>query len=198
MMKIYFSDFFDVDPVLLDAHGAFNVSLINDLPVFIDPFLLFNSEKPEYRALHDEIIRYIRFLRDVSNSGRVNVGLLNSWYRFPEVKQNWLGYSKVGNKGSGLGPAGDDFAARVRVLFAAEVDLKSQKYISALVTHWTEEVEAMLSIVPTQEKLDDRFQLELNAHKRFVGKTWSILIFIRDRVQCRDFDALFDHGVRDA
>lgn len=107
-MKIYFSDFFDVDPVTLDAYGAFNVSLINDLPVFIDPFLLFNSDKPEYRALHDEIIRYIRFLRDVSNSGRVNDGLLNSWYRFPEVKQTWLGYSKVGNKGSGLGP---EFAA---------------------------------------------------------------------------------------
>ena len=45
-MKIYFSDFFNIDPVLLDAHGAFNVSLINDLPVFIDPFLLFNSDKP--------------------------------------------------------------------------------------------------------------------------------------------------------
>ena len=102
-MKIHFSDFFDVDPVLLDVYGAFNVSLINDLPVFIDPFLLFNSEKPEYRALHDEIIRYIRFLRDVSNSGQVNAGLLNSWYRFPEVRQNWLGYSKVGNNGSGLG-----------------------------------------------------------------------------------------------
>ncbi len=102
-MNIYFSDFFGVDPVLVDAHGAFNVSLINDLPVFIDPFLLFNSEKPEYRALHDEIIRYIRFLRDVSNSGQVNAGLLDSWYRFPEVKQNWLGYSRVGNKGSGLG-----------------------------------------------------------------------------------------------
>lgn len=103
-MKIHFSDFFGVDPVLLDAHGAFNVSLINDLPVFIDPFLLFNSDKPEYRALHDEIIRYIRFLRGVSNSGQVNNGLLSSWYRFPEVKQTWLGYSKVGNKGSGLGP----------------------------------------------------------------------------------------------
>lgn len=102
-MNIYFSDFFGVDPVLMDAHGAFNMSLINDLPVFIDPFLLFNSEKPEYRALHDEIIRYIRFLRGVSNSGPVNPGLLKSWYRFPEVKQNWLGYSRVGNKGSGLG-----------------------------------------------------------------------------------------------
>lgn len=107
-MKIYFTDFFDVDPVRLDAYGAFNVSLINDLPVFIDPFLLFNSAKPEYRALHDEMIRYIRFLRDVSNAGQVNSGLLNSWFRFPEVKQTWLGYSKVGNDGSGLGP---EFAA---------------------------------------------------------------------------------------
>lgn len=102
-MKIYFSDFFDVDPVRLEAYGAFNVSLINDLPVFIDPFLLFNSEKLEYRALHDDMIRYIRFLRDMANAGQVNVGLLNAWFRFPEVKQTWLGYSKVGNSGSGLG-----------------------------------------------------------------------------------------------
>jgi hypothetical protein len=107
-MKIYFADFFDVDPVRLDAYGAFNISLINDLPVFIDPFLLFNSDKPEYRALHDDMIRYIRFLRDVSNAGEVKAGLLNSWFRFPEVKQTWLGYSRVGNKGSGLG---SDFAA---------------------------------------------------------------------------------------
>jgi hypothetical protein len=73
-MKICFSDFFAVDPVVLDAHGAFNVSLINDVPVFIDPFLLFNSGKPDHRALHDEITRYIRFLRGVSNVGDVNKG----------------------------------------------------------------------------------------------------------------------------
>lgn len=103
-MKIYFSDYFNVDPVDLDAYGAFNVSLINDLPVFIDPFLLFNSEKDEYQALHAEIIRYVRFLRDVSKEQGIAEGLLQQWYRFPEVKQTWLGYSKVGNKGSGLGP----------------------------------------------------------------------------------------------
>jgi len=102
-MKIHFSDFFDVDPVALDAYGAFNVSLINDLPVFIDPFLLFNSPKPEFRALHDGMIKYIRFLRDISSGGGIRDGLVNSWYRFPEVKQNWMGYSKVGNGGSGLG-----------------------------------------------------------------------------------------------
>ena len=37
---IYFSDFFQVDKAILDAYGAFNVSLVNDLPLFIDPFLL--------------------------------------------------------------------------------------------------------------------------------------------------------------
>lgn len=102
-MKIYFTDYFNVSAVDLDVYGAFNISLINDLPVFIDPFLLFNSESPEYRALHDEIVRYVRFLRDVSTDTGISPGLLRRWYRFPEVKQTWLGYSKIGNGGSGLG-----------------------------------------------------------------------------------------------
>ncbi len=32
---IYFSDFFDVSTEALEEYGAFNVSLINDLPLFI-------------------------------------------------------------------------------------------------------------------------------------------------------------------
>jgi hypothetical protein len=36
--------------------------LLADLPLFVDPFLLFNSRKPKYRALHDPIIKYLRFL----------------------------------------------------------------------------------------------------------------------------------------
>ena len=44
-MDIYFTDFFHVPPEVLEEQGAFNVSLINDLPLFIDPFFLFNSEK---------------------------------------------------------------------------------------------------------------------------------------------------------
>ncbi|WP_395026154.1 hypothetical protein [Comamonas odontotermitis] len=104
-VRVYFSDYFGVAPEVLEAYGAFNVSLINDLPVFIDPFLLFNSEKPEYQNLHSGIIKYVRFLRDMSAEGDISPGLLKSWYRFPEVKQTWLGYSKVGNGGSGLGQA---------------------------------------------------------------------------------------------
>src|SRR5450759_1299619 len=66
--RIYFSDHFEVSPETLEEHGAFDVSLIGDLPLFVDPFLLFNSEKPEYQRLHDGIIEYMRFLRDMSLS----------------------------------------------------------------------------------------------------------------------------------
>ena len=102
-LRIYFSDFFNVSPAVIEEYGAFDVSLINDLPLFIDPFLLFNSDKPEYVALHDQIIRYVAFLRDMSSEPGIHEGLLKSWFHFPEVKQNWFGYSKFGNGGSGLG-----------------------------------------------------------------------------------------------
>ena len=102
-VNVYFSDWFNVSTDVMEEYGALNVSLINDLPLFIDPFLLFTSEKPEYQQLHDEVIRYLAFLRDRSVAGEINDGLLKSWYMFPEVKQLWLGFSKTGNSGSGLG-----------------------------------------------------------------------------------------------
>jgi hypothetical protein len=51
----FFNEYFGVTTVQVDNYGAFNVSLINDLPLFIDPFLLFNSTKPEYQKLHSDI-----------------------------------------------------------------------------------------------------------------------------------------------
>lgn len=102
-MNIYFTDYFNIDKEALNEYGAFDISLINDLPVFIDPFLLFTSEKKEYQSLHDKIIEYIAFLRDRSQDGKIRPGLIKSWFHFPEVKQSWLGYSKNGNSGRGLG-----------------------------------------------------------------------------------------------
>ncbi len=101
-MRVYFSDIFDVSPDDIEQYGAFNISLINDLPLFVDPFLLFNSEKSEYQQLHQEILRYVAFLRDRSVKG-INHGLLKNWYCFPEIKQTWLGYSRIGNGGRGPG-----------------------------------------------------------------------------------------------
>jgi hypothetical protein len=103
-IQLYFSDFFGVSPSSLRRYGAFNISLLSDLPLFVDPFLLFNSEKRHYRALHDRIIEYLRFLRNKSEQGQVDADLVDAWYRFPEIKQNWLGFAGHGNRGRGLGP----------------------------------------------------------------------------------------------
>lgn len=100
---VYFSDWFSVEPSTLDKYGAFNISLVNDLPLFIDPFLLFTSEKPQYKKLHDKIIDYVQFLREQSTGNSIDRGLIRSWYMFPEVRQLWLGFSQKGNGGSGLG-----------------------------------------------------------------------------------------------
>ena len=106
-MNQYFSDFFEVLPEHLEDYGAFNISLISDLPLFIDPFLLFNSNKDKHRKLHDEIIAYLAFLRDKSANANLDKSLIRTLYRFPEIKQTWLGFSVSGNNGSGLG---SDFA----------------------------------------------------------------------------------------
>lgn len=115
-LRIYFSDFFDVSRQTMKDYGAFDVSLINDLPMFIDPFLLFNSEKPEYQALHDDMIRYLKFLRDKSIGSTLDMGSMHAWYIFKEIKQNWLGFSLSGNRGRGLGP---DFAKSLHRNFNA-------------------------------------------------------------------------------
>lgn len=101
---VYFSDIFNVEEERLEEYGAFNISLLNDLPLFIDPFLLYASKKPEYQKLHCEIIQYLTFLRSKSIIGNLNSAKISRWYCFPEVNQLWLGYSESGNRGSGLGP----------------------------------------------------------------------------------------------
>lgn len=103
-IKLYFSDFFEVNEDVVESYGAVNISLINDLPMFIDPFLLFNSEKEEYQKIHQEIISYLLFLQMQSGKyPQAPTGMISSWYLFPEIKQTWLGFSLGGNSGRGLG-----------------------------------------------------------------------------------------------
>jgi hypothetical protein len=103
-IQIYFSDFFNVDKSVIEEYGAVNISLINDLPLFVDPFLLFNSEDEDYQAIHAEIIQYIMFLREqAEKEPNPDHAMLSSWYIFPEVKQTWLGFSLHGNSGRGMG-----------------------------------------------------------------------------------------------
>ena len=107
-VKIYFSDFFDVEESIIDDYGAVNISLINDLPLFVDPFLLFNSDDEQFQAIHQEMIDYLLFLQNQSRQhSTLSIGMQKAWFSFPEVKQTWLGFSLSGNSGRGMG---GDFA----------------------------------------------------------------------------------------
>jgi hypothetical protein len=49
----------------------------------------------------------MRFLKDVTLNNAIVGPLVDAWFAFPEVQQNWLGFSRTGNRGHGLGK---DFA----------------------------------------------------------------------------------------
>jgi hypothetical protein len=100
-LKLFFSEYFEIDEKYLDDFGALNMCLDADLPLFIDPFLLFASDKPEYKQLHDQIVSHLIFLKEIAleNGTSTNTNL----FKFPEIKQNWLGLCKYGNNGKGLG-----------------------------------------------------------------------------------------------
>ena len=100
-IKLLFSEYFEIDAEQLDAYGALNICIDADLPLFIDPFLMFSSEKAEYVELHEQIVNHLIQLKELATfDSNTDIRL----FQFPEVKQNWLGLCKWGNNGRGLGP----------------------------------------------------------------------------------------------
>lgn len=101
--RVYFSDYFGVARGDLEAYGAIDISLIGDIPLFVDPFLIFESDSPEYQKLHRDIVEYLKFLKLVASDAAKDSGKRKAWFYFSEVGQNWLGFSRSGNQGAGLG-----------------------------------------------------------------------------------------------
>ena len=99
--QLLFTEYFDIELAVLDRYGALNICVEADLPLFIDPFLLFASDKPEYQSLHEQIVGHLINLKELAVA---NAGAGLRLFQFPEVRQNWLGLCKWGNKGKGLGP----------------------------------------------------------------------------------------------
>ena len=81
-VDLYFSNHFDLDPALLKEYGALDISVASDLPLFVDPFLLFNSENETYQEQHEEILRYLRFLRDEAGGNGLDPALIDDLYCF--------------------------------------------------------------------------------------------------------------------
>ncbi|HEX4445039.1 MAG TPA: hypothetical protein VHZ81_15820 [Galbitalea sp.] len=107
---IFFSDYFGVARDKVESYGAFDLNLLADVPLFVDPFLLFNSSRPEYQELHRDILNYLRFLKSIAGDD-LDRGTILDLFRFQEVKQNWFGYCELGNEGHGLG---EEFARDLR------------------------------------------------------------------------------------
>jgi hypothetical protein len=72
-----------------------------DIPLGIDPFLLFKSRDPEYRELHGLVLNV--FNAGIAAVRAGDIALARSILRFPEVPEIGLGYTQKSRRGSGVG-----------------------------------------------------------------------------------------------
>ena len=72
-----------------------------DLPLGIDPFLLFKSRDPSLFELHNIILTAFNNGIEYLRKGRIDDARV--LFEFPEVAEIGLGYTKKGKKGSGVG-----------------------------------------------------------------------------------------------
>jgi hypothetical protein len=72
-----------------------------DVPVGIDPFLLFKSRDPEYRKLHETLIDTFNVGIDAIRRGEFAEA--SRIFDFPEVSAIGLGYTRGSKRGSGVG-----------------------------------------------------------------------------------------------
>lgn len=72
-----------------------------DLPVGIDPFLLFKSRDPDLAELHALLMRVFNAGLDAVRRGDLNDA--REILRFPEPAEIGFGYTKKGKRGSGVG-----------------------------------------------------------------------------------------------
>lgn len=99
---MFFSEYYGIATSIIEEYGAVDIPFVCDIPLFIDPMLIFNSEKKEYKKLHKKIIKYFHFLYKKAQEG-LSTKELGAWFEFNEVPNNWLGYAMNGNKGAALG-----------------------------------------------------------------------------------------------
>jgi hypothetical protein len=72
-----------------------------DVPVGIDPFLLFKSRDPEFQALHTQILDVFRAALEMIRKQQNDE--VQRLLEFPEVSEVGLGYTRQGKRGSGVG-----------------------------------------------------------------------------------------------
>ena len=99
---MFFSDYFKVDKKIIKDYGAIDISLVSDSPLFIDPLLIYGNSDPVIKKQYSKITQYLLFLNNKAKAGLTNSDI-NIYFKFKEVKQNWLGMCSKGNSGLALG-----------------------------------------------------------------------------------------------
>lgn len=82
-----FSEYFGISKDKIENYGALDISIICDIPLFIDLMSIFNSDKVEYKELHEEIIDYFYFLAKKAKEG-LEFDEVWTWFRFSEIPNN--------------------------------------------------------------------------------------------------------------
>lgn len=96
----------NINEPLIAGISQFEVDFViprvgKDLPIGIDPFLMFKSREPHLAKLHDLLLEaFNRGVEYVKNGELEQAALLLD---FPEVEEIGFGYAEKGKKGSGVG-----------------------------------------------------------------------------------------------
>lgn len=96
----------DPSSLLIKGVSPFDVDFVIprvgvDLPLGIDPFLLFKSRDPAFSNLHDNMLDTFNAAIVALRGGDLSTS--KYLFDFPEVNEIGLGYTKKGKRGSGVG-----------------------------------------------------------------------------------------------
>ena len=100
------------NPRLIDVFGSnftqgdveFAIpKLKEDIPLYVDPFLLWNSHKSDYKHLNKKLIEFLRYAIFLVDKGDLNQGVL-LFSGCEEQRAMGLGYASGSKRGSNIGP----------------------------------------------------------------------------------------------
>lgn len=114
-----------------------------DLPLGIDPFLLYKSRDPELAALHQNMVN--AFNQGISYVSKSNEDAARTFFDFPEVEQIGFGYSQNSKRGSGVGD------------YLGELVIQTLKESPALIERGVRHIEEMqlVSVGIAQDRTSD-------------------------------------------
>ena len=119
---ISISNYFNIDPIKLDAENALDSVLNMDTELFINPLLLSSSKSKEMKNTREEFLKHFRSVLDkinIYNKATAAQGQLFETIKkdmsFPEPKGFCLGYGKSGKRGKGIGKSNAKVIAELAI-----------------------------------------------------------------------------------